>query len=238
MSEEPSLSVLLVEDDPVIGEATQLNLERHDYDVTWVADGLEAWHAFSRSEPPFDLVVSDVMLPGIDGVTLCRRVREVGQTPFVLVSARTDAVDVVGGLEAGADDYVTKPFEVQVLLARLRNVVRRSRRPGLGERPGSTVADPGRVSNYGDLTLDRHALEVRRGGQLVPLTPTELRLLLELAESPGSVVSRSMLLKEVWDYDDWDDDGHLVNVHVQRLRAKIGAERIETVRGFGYKLRR
>ncbi len=228
--------VLLVEDDPVIGEATKLHLERHDYDVTWHDDGLDAWHAFAGPDgPAFDLVLCDVMLPGLDGVSLCRRVREVATTPFVLLSARTDAVDIVGGLEAGADDYVTKPFDIQVLLARLRSVVRRAEQVAGPTRTGDEGTPD--VASFGDLTLDRASLEVRRGDQPVTLTPTEMKLLLELARSPGTVVSRRALLDNVWDYEEWADDDHLVNVHVQRLRAKIGTERIETVRGFGYKLR-
>ncbi len=227
--------LLLVEDDPVIGEATKLHLERHGYEVTWVEDGLDAWHHFVRVDEagtPVEVVLSDVMLPGLDGVTLCRRVRERSLTPVVLLSARDGAVDVVGGLEAGADDYVTKPFDVQVLLARLRSVVRRSTQ-------AATATDPPTApESYGDLTVDRGTLEVRRGGRLLELTPTELRLLLELADARGAVVSPRTLLSRVWDYDDWVQDNHLVTVHVQRLRAKVGVERIETVRGFGYKLRR
>lgn len=225
--------LLLVEDDEVIGEATKLHLERYDYEVTWVKDGLEAWHVYADRDDHVDLVLSDVMLPGIDGVTLCRRVREVATTPFVLISARTDAIDVVGGLEAGADDYVTKPFDIQVLLARLRSVARRAERPVAVDPSAVTAAE-----RFGDLELDRQALELRRDGRLVTLTPTEMRLFLELADAPGVVLSRTTLLEKVWDYGEWDEDAHLVNVHVQRLRAKIGSERIETVRGFGYKLRR
>src|SRR4051794_15106863 len=121
------LRILFVEDDPVIGEATLAHLERHRYQGVWVTDGLEAWERFTDpTSAPFDVVLCDVVLPGMDGVTLCRRVREIATTPFVLVSARSDAVDVVGGLEAGADDYVVKPFDIQVLLARLRSVVRRA----------------------------------------------------------------------------------------------------------------
>jgi two-component system response regulator MtrA len=231
--------LLLVEDDPVIGEATKLNLERHGYDVTWVDDGLDAWHAFGAEPAPgFELVLSDVLLPGIDGVTLCRRIREAGTTPVVLISARSESVDIVGGLEAGADDYVTKPFDIQVLLARLRNVTRRSARAPSAEVVAAESAGGDDVVQLGDLTLDRRALELRRDGQPVALTPTEMRLFLELAATPGQVLSRRALLSRVWDYQEWEDDDHLVNVHVQRLRAKIGQDRIETVRGFGYKLRR
>ena len=224
------MRLLLVEDDPVIGEATQLHLERHGHEVTWVTDGLDAWGRFGSADPAFDVVLSDVVLPGLDGVTLTRRIREAGPTPVVLVSARTDAVDVVGGLEAGADDYVTKPFDVQVLLARLRSVVRRA-------TPAEAPPAGEQVERFGDLTLDRRSLVLRRDDAPVALTATEMRLFLALADVPGAVLSRGQLLERVWEHDPWQDEAHLVNVHVQRLRAKVGAARIETVRGFGYRLR-
>jgi DNA-binding response OmpR family regulator len=228
--EEPAARILMVEDDAVIREATQLTLERHGYDVTTAEDGLEAIESFEKIHP--DAVMLDIMLPGLDGISVCRRIRETSTVPIVMVSARGDALDVVLGLEAGADDYVTKPFDTQVLVARLRAVLRRA------------VADPERpapssgatVESFGDLELDREALEVRRGGSTVQLTPTELKLLIEFANNPGVVLSRSTLLQRVWDYE-WGGDGRLVDVHLQRLRTKIGADRIETVRGFGYKLR-
>ncbi|HEY9291228.1 MAG TPA: response regulator transcription factor [Microlunatus sp.] len=236
---ETAGSLLLVEDDDVIGEATQLNLERYDYDVTWERDGLDAWRAFSDRDRAggFDIVVCDVMLPGLDGITLCRRIREAGNTPVVLISARTESIDIVSGLEAGADDYVTKPFDIQVLLARLRSVSRRSG-PSTTQPAAETSEATVDHVRIGDLDLDRRALELRRGETLINLTPTEMRLLLELAASPGVVLSRSTLLQRVWDYPEWEEDDHLVNVHVQRLRTKIGSDQIETVRGFGYKLRR
>lgn len=228
--EEPAARILMVEDDAVIREATQLTLERHGYDVTTAEDGLEAIESFEKLHP--DAVMLDIMLPGLDGISVCRRIRESSTVPIVMVSARGDALDVVLGLEAGADDYVTKPFDTQVLVARLRAVMRRA------------VADPDRpapstgasIESFGDLELDREALEVRRAGSTVQLTPTELKLLIEFANNPGVVLSRSTLLQRVWDYE-WGGDGRLVDVHLQRLRTKIGADRIETVRGFGYKLR-
>ena len=230
--------ILFVEDDPVIGEATLAHLERHRYEAVWVTDGLEAWERFGEPGPAqFDLVLCDVMLPGMDGVTLCRRVREVATTPFVLISARGDAVDVVGGLEAGADDYVVKPFDIQVLLARLRSVLRRAEPVPAGSGAGSDASRSRAVETFGDLTLDRSALELRRDGRRLLLTPTEMKLFLQLADSAGRVLSRRTLLAQVWDYQDWQADDHLVDVHVQRLRSKVGNERIETVRGFGYKLR-
>jgi DNA-binding response OmpR family regulator len=228
--EEPAARILMVEDDAVIREATQLTLERHGYDVTTAEDGLEAIESFEKIHP--DAVMLDIMLPGLDGISVCRRIRETSLVPIVMVSARGDALDVVLGLEAGADDYVTKPFDTQVLVARLRAVMRRAVVDP--ERPSPATGSG--VESFGDLELDREALEVRRGGSTVQLTPTELKLLIEFANNPGVVLSRSTLLQRVWDYE-WGGDGRLVDVHLQRLRTKIGADRIETVRGFGYKLR-
>ena len=228
--EEPAARILMVEDDAVIREATQLTLERHGYDVTTAEDGLEAIESFEKIHP--DAVMLDIMLPGLDGISVCRRIRETRTVPIVMVSARGDALDVVLGLEAGADDYVTKPFDTQVLVARLRAVLRRAVVDP--ERPAPSTGAS--VESFGDLELDREALEVRRGGTTVQLTPTELKLLIEFANNPGVVLSRSTLLQRVWDYE-WGGDGRLVDVHLQRLRTKIGADRIETVRGFGYKLR-
>ncbi|TCM45171.1 DNA-binding response OmpR family regulator [Kribbella sp. VKM Ac-2568] len=220
----------MVEDDAVIREATQLSLERHGYDVTTAEDGLEAIESFEKLHP--DAVMLDIMLPGLDGISVCRRIRESSTVPIVMVSARGDALDVVLGLEAGADDYVTKPFDTQVLVARLRAVMRRA--VADPERPAPSTGAS--IESFGDLELDREALEVRRAGSTVQLTPTELKLLIEFANNPGVVLSRSTLLQRVWDYE-WGGDGRLVDVHLQRLRTKIGADRIETVRGFGYKLR-
>jgi DNA-binding response OmpR family regulator len=212
--------VLFVEDDDVIREATALALER---------DGLDAF----RSCRP-DLALLDVMLPGLDGVSLCRAIRDESTVPVIMVSARADAIDVVLGLEAGADDYVTKPFDGAVLVARIRAVLRRFRAAGGADGPGG--AEPEGPLSFGDLAVDPEGMEVTRAGERVALTPTEMRLLLEFAAAPGTVLSRDRLLARVWDYE-WGGDTRVVDVHVQRLRAKVGQDRIETVRGFGYKLR-
>ena len=227
---ERTARILMVEDDAVIREATQLSLRRHGYDVVTADDGLEAVAAFDKYRP--DAVLLDIMLPGLDGISVCRRIRQSSTVPVVMVSARGDAVDVVLGLEAGADDYVTKPFDTQVLVARLRAVLRRAATPDGDRGAGAHTS----TETFGDLELDREALEVRRAGKPVQLTPTELKLLLEFANNPGVVLSRSTLLQRVWDYE-WGGDGRLVDVHLQWLRTKIGADRIETVRGFGYKLK-
>jgi DNA-binding response OmpR family regulator len=214
--------ILLVEDDATIREMTQLALERDGFAVTAAHDSTSGLSAF-RSQPP-DLVILDVMLPGVDGVSVCRMIREQSVVPIVMLTARTDPVDVVLGLEAGADDYVTKPFEPSILAARLRAVLRRVARH-----------DVSPVLRVGELEIDREGMEVRVGNEPVSLTPTEYRLLLELAEHRGVVCSRERLLEEVWGYV-WAGDTRLVDMHVRRLRAKIGPEIIETVRGAGYKL--
>jgi DNA-binding response OmpR family regulator len=221
--------VLFVEDDDVIREATTLALERDGFQVTAAPDGLTGLEAFRAQQP--DLALLDVMVPGLDGVSLCRRIRDESTVPVIMVSARADAIDVVLGLEAGADDYVTKPFDGAVLVARIRAVLRRFRAAG-----AEGASDGDALLAFGDIAIDPEGMEVTRDGARLALTPTEMRLLLEFAGAPGTVLSRDRLLERVWDYE-WGGDTRVVDVHVQRLRAKIGQDRIETVRGFGYKLR-
>ncbi|WP_431782592.1 two-component system response regulator CseB [Streptomyces chumphonensis] len=233
--------VLFVEDDDVIREALQLTLERDGFAVTAVPDGLAGLEAFRADRP--DVALLDVMVPGLDGVSLCRRIRDESTVPVIMLSARADSIDVVLGLEAGADDYVTKPFDGAVLVARIRAVLRRFRHSravvaGLDGTSGPSAepaAGPDGMLRFGDLEVDTGGMEVRRDGRPVPLTPTEMRLLLEFSAAPGTVLSRDRLLERVWDYG-WGGDTRVVDVHVQRLRVKIGQHRIETVRGFGYKL--
>ncbi|CAM5533879.1 transcriptional regulatory protein CseB [Streptomyces avidinii] len=228
--------VLFVEDDDVIREATTLALERDGFVVTAMPDGLSGLESFRAHRP--DIALLDVMVPGMDGVSLCRRIRDESTVPVIMLSARADSIDVVLGLEAGADDYVTKPFDGSVLVARIRAVLRRFGHAG-GPRGGGAdeAGDAERgVLAFGDLEVDTEGMEVRKAGASVALTPTEMRLLLEFSTSPGTVLSRDRLLERVWDYD-WGGDTRVVDVHVQRLRTKIGQDRIETVRGFGYKLK-
>ncbi len=223
--------VLLVEDDSVIREATAEGLRRDGFRVVCAATGTAGLEAFRREEP--DVALLDVMLPGLDGVSLCREIRATSQIPVVFLSARTDTVDVVLGLEAGADDYVTKPFEPPILAARLRAALRRT-------RPGPPSPADGAVEQLGDIDLDRAGHVVRRAGEVLALTPTEYRLLVELADNAGIALHRATLLERVWGYG-WTGDTRLVDVHVQRLRAKIeqdaaNPDLIQTVRGVGYKL--
>ncbi|BBJ43621.1 response regulator transcription factor [Streptomyces antimycoticus] len=254
------VTVLLVEDDEVIRRSVAMALERYGYRVSTAGDGLTGLELFRAGG--HDLLLLDVMLPGLDGIGLCRRIRETSMDPILMMSARGDDLDVISGLEAGADDYVVKPVDTAVLVARIRSLLRRATYPPATSSsaamypPAAASADPaapaaagsagpqpgprhhhGARLRFGDLTIDTGGLEVFLAGEPIALAPTELRLLLEFAAHPGIVLDRETLLRDVWDYD-WDGDSRVVDLCVQRLRKKIGTGRIETVRGFGYKLRR
>jgi two-component system response regulator MtrA len=219
--------VLLVEDDASIREIATLGLEQAGFRVTATGDGRDALIRFRQG--PFDLVVLDVMLPSLDGLEVCKEIRRESQAPIVMLTARSELHAVIVGLELGADDYVTKPFELPELVARIKAVLRRS----VAEPTDETIA-------IGDLEIDPGSFSVRRGGEDVPLTATEFRLLLELARRPKQVFTRELLLELVWNYD-YLGDSRLVDVAVQRLRAKIEDDPkqpklIHTVRGVGYRL--
>ena len=217
--------VLVVDDDLALAEMLGIVLRNEGLDVVHVADGTSALPTFLETRP--DVVLLDVMLPGMDGMEVCRRIRAESGVPIVMLTARTDTVDVVVGLESGADDYVVKPFKPQELVARIRARLRR------GEDP-----EPERLT-IGDLTIDVAGHAVRRGEESLSLTPLEFDLLLALARKPYQVFSREVLLEQVWGYRHAGDT-RLVNVHVQRLRSKIehdpeNPQIVVTVRGVGYK---
>ncbi len=222
-----TVRILTVEDDERIRTAVSLALEEEGWEVEETANGEDALVAFAQN--PSDVVLIDIMLPGIDGFEVCRRIRRLGDVPIVMVTARSDSHDVVAGLEAGADDYLRKPFDPKELSARVRALLRRSRPSG---SPAKMVVD--------QLEVIPDAGVVRLAGDEVHLTRTEFRLLVELASSPGKVMSREDLLERVWARDYFDDE-RLVDVHVRRLRTKIEPDPanpryVVTVRGMGYKL--
>ncbi|MFI6499500.1 response regulator [Nonomuraea typhae] len=217
--------VLLIEDDPAVRDGLTLALKGREHEVEAAASGEEGLDRLAGFAA--DVVVLDLMLPGIDGFEVCRRIRAGAATSIIMLSARGDDFDVVGGLEAGADDYVVKPVRPQVLEARIRAVLRRT----------ESVSSP--VETYGTLCVDRASLTVSRCGAPVALPPMELRLLLYLSAAPGQVFSRQQLLESVWEHD-YLGDSRLVDACVQRLRAKIEdvpaePRYVQTVRGFGYR---
>ena len=218
--------VLVVDDDQDLAEMLGIVLTGAGIDVDLVSRGDEALEAF-RNNPP-DLVLLDVMLPGLDGIEVCKQIRAESMVPIVMLSAKGDTHDVVRGLEAGADDYMVKPFRHQTdLVARIRTRLRR------------TNTDVAGLLTISDLIIDVNAHEVTRAGKVITLTRLEFDLLVALAREPGRVFSRDALLSEVWGYRH-STDTRLVNVHVQRLRAKIEHDSehpdiVITVRGVGYK---
>ena len=222
-----SVRILTVEDDERIRTAVSLALQEEGWEVEETSNGEDALASFSRQ--PSDVVLIDIMLPGIDGFEVCRKIRRLGDVPIVMVTARSDSHDVVAGLEAGADDYLRKPFDSKELAARVRALLRRSK----------TI---GAKSNFSFDQLEIIADEglVRINGKEVHLTRTEFKLLIELATNSGKVLSREDLLERVWGYD-YFGDSRLVDVHVRRLRTKVEMDPanpryVVTVRGMGYKL--
>jgi DNA-binding response OmpR family regulator len=217
--------ILIVDDEPQILRALRINLTARKYDVVTAADGTEALHQAKASRP--DLIFLDLGLPDMDGVDVIRRLRTWTPVPIVVLSGRSTSNDKVDALDAGADDYVTKPFEIEELRARVRALIRR----GPGERPP--------VLAVGDLLLDPAARTVSRGGAPISLATKEFTILEYFMRHPGQVLSRARILEHVWDFAH-DGDSNIVDVYVRILREKIdrpfGARSIETVRGVGYRL--
>lgn len=222
--------ILVVDDDNDLREMVGLVLSSAGYEPIHVSDGAMAFETFQNTNP--DLVLLDIMLPGKDGIQVCREIRNVSGVPIIMLTAKSDTDDIVRGLEVGADDYIVKPHSPAEMVARIRARLR------------PLEAEPG-LLQLGPLTLDVGAHEVRRDGQLISLTPLEFSLLLTLAAKPKIVFTREMLLEQVWEYQLKPDarykpDTRLVNVHVQRLRAKVEQDPdnpkiVLTVRGIGYK---
>lgn len=220
--------VLLIEDDPSVREGVELGLRRRGHEVRAAATGEAGLAALAEFRP--DLLLLDLMLPGMNGVQVCRQVREHSQLPIIMLTARGDDFDVVIGLEAGADDYIVKPARPEVIEARIRAVLRRLDDSG----PGRPV-----IEVYGELTIDRAGLTVTKAGRPLALAPSELKLLLHLAAAPEQVFSRQQLLEHVWEHS-FTADARLVDACVARLRGKIedeaGSPRyVQTLRGFGYR---
>ena len=217
--------ILVVDDDMALAEMIGIVLRAEGFEPSFCADGAAAVEAFHASKP--DLVLLDLMLPGMNGIEVCARIREESGVPIIMLTAKSDTADVVKGLESGADDYVVKPFNPKELVARVRTRLRPSPESATGSL------------QVGDLTLDVAGHEVRRGESKISLTPLEFELLLALALKPQQVFTREMLLEQVWGYH-YKADTRLVNVHVQRLRAKVEEDPdnpriVMTVRGVGYR---
>jgi two-component system response regulator MtrA len=217
--------ILIVEDDDALRETLEIGLRSNGFDVCQAATGLEAIPVFEKHKP--DLILLDLMLPGKNGIEICHEIRKTSGVPIIMLTARTDDTDMIRGLEAGADDYVTKPYKIEVLVSRIKARL----------RPIKQVQHT--VIKLGPVELDTLSHEVLKNGKKVSLTPLEFKLLLTLASHPNEVFSREMLLEQVWEYT-YKADTRLVNVHVQRLRSKIEEDQedpklVLTVRGWGYK---
>jgi len=216
--------ILVVDDDPALAEMIGIVLRADGLDPVFCGDGSGALDAFRRARP--DLVLLDLMLPGLDGISVCERIRAESGTPIIMLTAKSDTADVVKGLETGADDYIVKPFDPKELTARIRARLR-------------PLAVQNGFLQIGDLSIDATGHEVRRGDERIALTPLEFDLLHTLASKPEQVFTREMLLEQVWGYH-YKADTRLVNVHVQRLRAKVEKDAenpriVTTVRGVGYR---
>ncbi len=220
--------ILIIEDERPIAELLKYSLEREGYQVRMAHTGADGLAAIAAKTP--DLILLDLMLPDMDGLSICRQVTEQRRAPIIIVSAKNDQVDKIIGLEYGADDYITKPFDIREVLLRIQSVLRRG-------GAASPQTGPSDVLSLGDLTLTRSKHEVQKGGVRIELTPKEFDLLAILLENKGKVLSRAELLEKVWEFA-YIGDTRTVDIHIQRLRRKLGTDKlIETVFGVGYKIR-
>lgn len=232
--------VLVVEDEAVLRETLQYNLARQGYQVHTAADGRSALEVARKQQP--DLILLDLMLPELDGLEVCRILRQETSAPILMLTAKTEEVDKVVGLEVGADDYITKPFSMRELLARVKAALRRvrlTREESIAAEPDATAVPRAAVMTFGDLTIDPGRGQVYRAGQALSLKPKEYELLLFLARHRGIVLSRDLILQRVWGWDFFGGS-RTVDVHVRWLREKIENDpshptRIVTVRGMGYR---
>ncbi|MGI9614306.1 MAG: response regulator transcription factor [Acidimicrobiales bacterium] len=226
----PATSVLVVDDEPAFRDALELGLRREGFEVHTVGDGEQALATFDGINP--DIVLLDVMLPRVSGIDICRQIRSRSTTPVIMVSAKSEEIDAVVALEVGADDYITKPYRLRELVARIRSVLRRSR----PAEDSSSEAD----LRVGPISLNRERHEVRLDDELVELPLKEFQLLAELMNQAGYVVTREDLINRVWGYD-YIGDTKTLDVHIKRLRSKLEADAAEpilitTIRGLGYKI--
>lgn len=221
----PGPCILVVEDEPTINAAVADRLRAEGFEAVSALDGPGAVAAFAEHDP--DLVVLDLMLPGFDGLEVCRRIQAVRPVPVLMLTARDDEADIIVGLSVGADDYLTKPFRMREVVARVRALLRRV------ERARELAAAPADRREIGGLTIDPATRRVRLQGNEIHLTPTEFDLLNALAAAPGTVITREDLMRDVW---GWSDAGgtRTLDSHVKALRAKVGSGRIRTVHGVGY----
>jgi len=217
--------ILIVEDDDALREQLEIGLMASGFEVCYASNGLDAVPAFEKEKP--DLILLDLMLPGKNGIEICTEIRRNSGVPIIMLTARTEDTDMIRGLEAGADDYVTKPYKIEVLVSRIKARLRPLQEP---QHP---------IIKIGPIEMDTLSHEVRKGNKKIALTPLEFKLLLTLAQHPNEVFSREMLLEQVWEYT-YKADTRLVNVHVQRLRSNIEDDQedpklVVSVRGWGYK---
>lgn len=226
--------ILIVEDDDTLRELLQYNLKREGYSVLTAEDGAEALEKY-RSNKPL-LIILDIMLPIMSGTEVCRIIRGESQIPIIMLTAKSEEVDRVLGLELGADDYITKPFSMRELLSRIKAVLRRSE---AAKEAGTTAAGSSGILKAGDITVDLRKHEVNRSGTRVELNPKEFELLVLLLSNRGQVISREQILRKVWGYDYIGND-RTVDVHMRWMRRKLetapdNPQYLLTVRGYGYK---